>query len=453
MPDRLVVRRAAWVLIALFLSLPASAAESLRFDVVDTATTVQSESREAAIAPWKVVTLDPEYGGLWVLLADLDGDGEVEVVSCENVNVKDVHYTSTAVAQKLDGTVLWSWGNPDPGRKTWHHDVACQVHDWDGDEHPEVVLLTQGALVELDGATGREKRRIAIPETATDCLVFCDLSGKGRATDVLVKNRYTDIHAYNYEGRPIWSSHRPGGYRTAHQPFPMDIDGDGRDEIMAGFAMLNCDGSLRWTFRSEAADLSRGHLDACRVVRSASRPEDWRLALTCCGAQNLAMIDGAGRVIWERPGAHYESMDIGRFIPDLPGMQIVCDIDHEPKGESPLVVLDETGRMVGRFMLFYGRQHRLLDWTGDGIPELVTPFNHALYDGSGRRVATFLPPPPTQNNCSIALVGDYTGDGIPDVAITNPEPGREAVYLFENRQGARPKAPAPLGSGENVTLY
>ncbi len=29
-------------------------------------------------------------------------------------------------------------------------------------------------------------------------------------------------------GRLLWTVKDPGGYRTAHQPFPVDLDGDGR---------------------------------------------------------------------------------------------------------------------------------------------------------------------------------------------------------------------------------
>ncbi len=43
---------------------------------------------------------------------DVDGDGEVEIVSARNVDENDNHFTSAAVAHKLDGTVLWTWGDP-----------------------------------------------------------------------------------------------------------------------------------------------------------------------------------------------------------------------------------------------------------------------------------------------------------------------------------------------------
>ena len=93
------------------------------------------------IAAWHIVATDPAYGGQWVVAGDLDGDGSVKIVSAENFNENDVHYTSAVVALKLDGQVLWKWGNPDIGRKTWHHDVACQMHDWDEDGHDEIMAV------------------------------------------------------------------------------------------------------------------------------------------------------------------------------------------------------------------------------------------------------------------------------------------------------------------------
>jgi len=404
------------------------------------------------IQPWKSVLLDRDYGGLWVVAGDLDGDGVVEIVSAENFNQDDVHFTSAAAAQRLDGTVLWRWGDPDIGRKKWHHDVACQIHDWDGDGKNEVVLGTKGALVELDGATGQERRRLPIPDEAADCLVFCDLTGKGRPTDVLVKDRYRRIWAYDRAGALLWTVANPGGYLTAHQPRPMDLDNDGRDEVMAGYAMLNADGSVRWVYQSKAVDQSRGHLDCVRVARQGKAPEDVRLVLTCCGANNLACVDGTGRVLWEVSGHHFESVDIGRVVPGHPGFQVVVDIDHGSYGEGPVWVLDEEGKLLGRIMTDYARHHVLLDWNGDGLDEIVVAHHGGLYGHSGQRIGTFaLPVPETDIEVFEAsvLTGDMSGDGIPDVMITTPE----AVYIYRNEKGRKPEAPAPPGTEFNFTLY
>ena len=97
------------------------------------------------------------------------------------------------------------------------YDVALQIYDWDGDGENEVILLTRGELVELNGKTGKEKRRFPIPERATDCLVFVNLSGQERPQEIIVKDRYRRIWAYDYSGKTAlgWSveargvSHRP----------------------------------------------------------------------------------------------------------------------------------------------------------------------------------------------------------------------------------------------------
>ena len=427
--------------------------QPLYFDVKDTGKPAENVP---VIEPWKIVPLDPEYGGLWIVAGDLDGDGEVEIVSAENVNQNDVHYTSTAVAQKLDGSVLWRWGNPAIGRKNWHHDVACQIHDWDGDGKNEVVLCTKGYLVELDGATGRQRRRITIADDATDCLVFCNLTGGNRPTEILVKNRYNQIWAYNRIGKLLWTVTDPGGYRTAHQPRPIDIDGDGRDEIMAGYAMLNSDGSVRWIFKSEKVEQERGHLDCCRVLQKGKKPEDSRLVLTCCGANNIALIDGNGKVLWEISGHHFESIDIGQIIPNNKAAQLLVDIDHQPRGKSPLWILDEQGSLLGRIVTDYSRHHHLLDWTGDGINEIMVAHNGFIYNNKGKCIGVFTTPKSTTNDFEdkrgyerSILTGDMTADGVPDVVLATPL----AVYIYKNEKGLKPGRPASLGTGLNFTLY
>jgi len=379
------------------------------------------------IAPWKAVALEPEYGGQWITAGDLDGDGTPEIVSAENFNEGDVHYTSAVAAQRLDGSVLWTWGDPDKGRKTWHHDVACQIHDWDGDGRKEVVVCDEEAIVELDGETGAEKRRIPIPKEATDCLVFCDLSGKGRPTEVLVKNRYEQIWAYNQAGELVWTVARPGGYRTAHQPYPVDLDGDGRDEIIAGYAVLNPEGTVRWTYASDKVELAQGHLDCARILERGTTPEDWRIAMTCCGANALVVADGDGKSVWEVTGRHFESINIGVLSQELPGHQIAVDVDHQPEGNSPIWMLDKDGNKLGEIITRYSRHHKLIDWTGEGVCELVVAGNQALYSASGERLAIFAIPRPALD----AAAGAELSGSEPSRALTGRQ--RHVIALSRSQ--------------------
>jgi hypothetical protein len=403
------------------------------------------------VQPWQIVTLDPEYSGQWVVLGDVDGDGEVEIVSARNVDKNDNHITSAVVAQELDGSVLWRWGDPKVGRRNLHHDVACQIHDLDNDGANEVVLAADQKLVVLDGKTGAAVRSFPIPQHASDCVVFADLSGKGWPSDVLVKNRYQQIWAYTARGELLWTVAMPGGYRTSHQPFPVDLNGDGRDEILAGYAALNSDGSVRWVFEAEKGKKNGGHADCWRVVRLAEKAEDTRLVMTMCGGNALVLTDGAGEVVWRRVGQHYESIDVGEVRKDRPGLEIVVDVDHLPKPPKPLCLFDEQGNELGRIDTDYTRQHTLVDWDGDGLMEIGSSLPRGLFDGHGRRVATFAIDEGEKPWLMMAV--DLRGQGMRDVLLVTSQGGAYRVYLYKNPTPATNAAGVPAGSGLNFTLY
>lgn len=396
--------------------------------------------------PWKVVPLDPDYSGQWVILEDVNGDGEIEVISARNVNVGDVHYTSAVVVHRLDGSVLWRWGGRDLGRSALHHDVACQVHDWDRDGRPEVVVCGDGELIALDGANGSVKVRYPLPPQATDCLVFANLSGGPAATDVLVKDRYDQIWAYDRDWNLLWTVKHPGGYRTAHQPYPLDLDGDGCDEIVAGYAVLYPDGAVRWTLSSKLVDLRKGHLDCCRVMSRGERPEDWRLLMTTCGSSSMVMTDGCGKTIWEQTGLHFESLDVGNMRSDVPGPQIAVDDGHHPTGRGPVHLYDAEGTRLGTWVMPYARFHTMLDWNGDGLSELLLPDPCVISDGFGKPLVRLKV---EDKGMKLVRTGDFTGDGVVDFALSTPT----AVYIFRNPSRLQPSNHAPLGSGRNATLY
>jgi len=403
------------------------------------------------VQPWRTVTLDPEYSGQWVVLGDVDGCGEVEVVSARNVDVSDNHFTSAVVVQKLDGSVLWKWGDPNIGRRKLHHDVACQVHDLDNDGANEVILAADRELVVLNGTTGETARSFAIPEHASDCVVFADLSGNGWPSEILVKNRYQQIWAYSSEGEQLWTVSMPGGYRTSHQPFPVDLDGDGRDEILAGYAALNSDGSVRWVFEAEEGKRNGGHADCWRVVRLADTAEETRLVMTMCGGNALVLTDGAGQVVWRRTGHHYESVDVGEIRKDRPGLEIVVDIDHLPKPPKPLCLFDEQGTELGRINTDYTRHHKLVDWDGDGLMEIGSSMPQGLFDGHGCRVAAFAID--EGDKPWLIMAADLTGHGMRDVLMVSSRDDAYCVYLYKNPTPASAPAKAPAGTGLNFTLY
>ncbi len=395
------------------------------------------------LKPWKSITLDPEYAGAWVVAGDVDGDGQVEIVSARNVNENDNHYTCSVVVQKLNGKVLWRWGNPGIGRYLLHHDVACQIYDWDGDGKNEVVVAAKEKIIELDGLTGKEKRSFAIPPNASDCIVFANLSGGKRATDILVKTRYTQIWAYNHAGKLLWTVEKPVGHKTAHQPYPVDIDNDGKDEIMAGYAMLNPDGSVRWDLNDKNLPLNNGHMDCARILNFGKSPSATDMVMTLCGDTCIASVNGKGKLSWCINGFHFESIDVGKIYDNIPGNQILVDIDHTPHGESPVWIIDEKGNFLGRIVTDYSRRHLLIDWFGNGTESIAIGVPACLFDGHGNKTVIF---DTEGTNC---FKTDMTGDSVPDIFFV----GNQEVTIFKNEKGKKSDKYKVPGTGVNFTLY
>jgi hypothetical protein len=403
------------------------------------------------VAPWRTIPLDAQYGGYWVVAGDVDGDGEIELVSAQNCNRNDDHFTSSVVVQKLDGSVLWRWGDPKLGRRELHHDVACQIHDLDNDGANEVILAADRQLIVLDGRSGKPKDSFPIEQHASDCVVFADLSGKGWPSEILVKTRYGQIWAYSARGRLLWTVKEPGGYRTAHQPVPVDLDGDGRDEILAGYAALNSDGSVRWVFEADQGRKNGGHADCWRVVHLAQRPEDTRLVMTMCGGNALVMTDGAGQLVWRKTGYHYESVHVGEIRNDVPGLELVVDIDHLPAPPMPLCLFDQQGNPLGQINTDYTRHHILVDWNGDGLQEIGSALPRGLFDGRGRRVCSFAIAEGERPMLMADI--DLTGHGARDVLLTTVKQDTYKVYLYRNETAGSPSQKRPAGTGRNYTLY
>jgi hypothetical protein len=156
-------------------------------------------------------------------------------------------------------------------------------------------------------------------------------------------------------------------------------------------------------------------------------------------------VDGDGQV-----EIVFESINVGKVCPDVPGQQIVVDIDHRPRGESPLWVLDREGDLLGQIITDGSRHHALTDWFGQGldrsVDSIVMGTAAALFDCAGNRVALFDAP-----KVGLVAKGDVTGNGVPDLVFSS-NPASE-IALFRNEQGKPPRGGAALGTGVNYTLY
>lgn len=415
---------------------------------------VASKMDGPMVEPWRTLRPDKAYHGQWLVAGDLDGDNVAEIVTVRN----DSQVVTAMIATKLDGSTLWTWGTPNGGKQGLGYDVPVQIYDHDGDGRNEVWLSPQGCLLVLDGKTGKELKRLPLPKglRVADCIVFADLRGTGRVRDIIIKDRYRQIWAYSPDWKPMWHW-AAKGYMTCHHPTPVDLNGDGKDEVVAGYTALDPKGKELWTIATDKINLKRGHLDCCEVMTVGKRPEECRLVLTCCGANGVAMVDGRGKVLWEVTGYHFESADVAKVCADAPGKQVVVDVDHQPYGKSPVWLLDAKGRRIGSWMTDYGRHHRIVDWDGDGLDEVLLAHSRRLVDGKGKCTARFGPKGAfdgesremrSNDPAPFGLVGDLDGDGRSEVILHSVS----TIHIYRSERSAKVRN-APLGTGVNVTLY
>jgi len=141
-------------------------------------------------------------------------------------------------------------------------------------------------MVVLDGLTGREKARFALPAPADGSFLFADLMGRGRREDLVAKDRSCIMWGVAHDARVL--RHYVGS--VGHYPAIADVDGDGRDEVFVGFALVDHDGKI--LFRKDSGN---AHQDAVFIVK----PSDgkWRLlfgngGIHCLGTDGVVRRSG-----------------------------------------------------------------------------------------------------------------------------------------------------------------
>lgn len=356
-----------------------------------------------------------------LLLGDLNGDGKMELLLVQPDNRQDVRYIPHQVqcltAFDLEGRLLWQRGTPNPEAGSQGSDYPAQIYDLDGDGRLEVLCVMDDRFQIIDGATGEKKETYELPDPhAHDCIMIANLSGGDRATDIILKDRYHKMWALDREFRLLWTHEGNPG----HFPWVYDLNGDGKDEVMAGYDLLDSQGRLLWSCK----DLE-DHADCIWVgdVNGDGLPE------LVIGGSVTVMYDRSGKELWRHEGSvESQHIALGRFRSDLPGMQIAGldrlvreDDGKGLKGKDALFLLDSEGREVwkedrktdGWLTII----ETLRGWEQDA-PDYILAYRRGggvyptLYDGRMNEVVRF----PSDG---YAVHADLLGMGTEQVVIYN----------------------------------
>jgi hypothetical protein len=407
----------------------------------------------------------------------LNGDGAPDLLFVQDLYGPRIITCLTATT--VMGEVLWQSGTPSGANGRAYCDLPVQIYDWDNDGRNEVLYVQQASYLDspapaagtvreraprysgnatltvLDGASGKEKARLPLPAPADDSFLLADLTGRGRREDLVVKDRYWNMWGVAHDGKVLWQY----SGSTGHYPAIADIDGDGRDEVFVGYALIDHDGKV--LFQKDAAGQ---HQDAAFIVR----PPDgrWRLLFGNGGIHCLATD---GTQLWHHPLGEAQHVVAGRFRTDSP-VQVMA-VDRTPRPEhrrdanawAILYLYDLEGREIWHQTMDKGEwciATRLIRWNGVGQQDCVLVYGYSverqgvakparIYDGQGRVVAV-LP-------IEVAPLGDekeYFSDCYGMAADVWGD-SREEAMLFGSRGCViyANTRPCPEPALYNMTLY
>ncbi len=345
---------------------------------------------------------------------DLTGDGKMEIVLAQGIHhgrSGDFNMINCLTAIDLDGHVLWQVGEPTLQEPHMTGDLCVQVHDWDGDGAAEVIYTQDFFLKVLDGRTGQVQAQIPTPSepavaspwpykrTFGDSIYFCDLEGRGERRNLILKDRYKRVWAYDNDLNLLWAHE----LNTGHYPIAYDVDGDGCDELLVGYTLLDNDGSILWSL-----DLT-DHMDGAFMGRLGGPDSPVRVVMGCSD-EGFVITDVNGNILKHELRGHCQGASVGRFFPDREDVQIATiTFWHHP---GILTTYDTEGRVLSEVEpLQIASVLPPVDWAGNGTALLLHnthPQKGGLMDPLGHRAVMF-PDDGHPVMCSEAL--DIDDDG------------------------------------------
>ncbi|HYI96013.1 MAG TPA: hypothetical protein VEX68_20895 [Bryobacteraceae bacterium] len=390
---------------------------------------------------WKTFTTPGFGAGRNVRFGDLDGDGKADMLFAQNiprVRGDAFDHISCLTAVTLDGKVLWQSGRPDSRNGLLTNDTPFQIHDLDGDGKNEVVLVRDFQLQVLEGKTGKILQRSWMPEVASDnkerpytinngdSMAFFNLSGNKTAQEIVIKDRYRWFWVFDKDLQMKWK----GEGQTGHYPFPFDMDKDGRQEFMIGYSLWNHQGKQLWSHDSAIKD----HPDGISVGQFGADPNAPARVYICGSDEGFLVFDlASGKILNRARIGHTQTQSVGKFRPNMPGLQIyVANFWRSP---GIVTLFDPDGKILGQEELAPGSTHLApVNWRGDGQEFALLSANvreGGMIDGELRRVVMF----PDDGHPDLAYhVADVTGDSRDEIIVWD----QQKVWIYTQDRPAIP---------------
>ena len=372
-----------------------------------------------------------------VKFGDVDGDGKPDFL------VLTPSYS--AYMYNHAGKELWHWEAPAAdARLRGEFEAPGSIWDFDQDGFAEVIhwRIENGVewLVMADGRTGAIKHKVPwptrpMPHVYNNFRTAIARFQPGYANTLVV---FTDsggiinLTAYDKELKQLWnhSEKRAKDY-SGHYLYPIDLNGDGIDEVIISHLCLDAKGNQVWK-NDHIFDDNHDHMDA---IEFADIDSDGKLELLTgqsdIGA--LAYKAGTGELLWQNMADHTQQVTSGNILTGMKSPQVVVNArTYGPRGAgglgAQLVWLDNKGNLISRWPAnpLNGNPNFVKgDWYGNGTKQYF--WYKFKLGGDGRGTLFFKEP--------VYHMFDFLGNGAEQVITFD----RTTLRVYGYR-GVKPKS-------------
>ncbi len=303
---------------------------------------------------------------------DVDGDGKSDLF------VLDSWYSATVYNHA--GEQLWKYEAPEEGsRLRGQHEGPGVIWDLYQDGLAEVIhwrfLDGKECLVIADGMTGKVLKKVEWPclESPHNYNNYRIAIGKlhpGYPDNIIV---FTDpgntksVTAFSPDLEILWrhDEERKKDH-LGHYPYPVDLDGDGIDEVVLSPFVLNAKGEMVWD-RFDLFNDNHDHADSYRFadITGDGKPE----MLAAMSDMGVVIFEAlTGKILWSHVAEHSQQIESGNFLKALPGPQIAVNARYYGSRNAP------QGRLTAEIHWFDKEGNYLSKWPANpisGNPDFV----------------------------------------------------------------------------------
>ena len=421
------------------------------------AETIREAARHPAMKLWKKIDLKDFGTSRQIRFGHLMGDDSWQIVLAQmqkRVSGDAYGFISCLTAIDLEGRVLWQLGEPSPQTEILGKvcaDMPLQVYDIDHDGTDEVIVGWDFEIRILDGRTGKVKLSAKTPiadrddegligapyntyafnRLNLDGIRICNFRGLPEPSDLLIKDRYCRVWALDDRLNVLWHVKSPTN--TGHCPLPVDIDGDGKDEVLVGYRMLDSDGTELWHYPIE-----EDHTD--EIVAGCWKPGDDNGYFACVsGTQGFFIGDFYGNILARDRIGHAQRVSVANYRPDLPGLQIA--VTNYWGHQGGIFLYDCDGNPLWEMQNgMNGNIVAPVNWDGDGAELILTnadPQRGGLMNGEGVQAVLF---PDDGHPTLCCEVLDLTGDERDELIVWD----YRSLWIYTQADSPRPQTYRPV---------